>query len=404
MNGNRLCFCLPDFEGDPPTKPCTRPVAKCEPNSCGPYTQCTVVNGLAKCTCLPGYVEMPNTIRGCRLPETPVVVEFCNPGSCGPNSDCVVVADKEECRCRAGFVMDYKVGCKPMVRDPCAPSPCGPNSDCTTGLIGNAVCTCRPGFVGVADSTKGCSPETTPIRVDLCAPGRCGPNSDCFVIIDREECRCKAGFMMDYKGGCKPRIRDPCIPSPCGPNTDCTTGLVGNAVCTCRPGFFGVADSTKGCGPECTTNSECQSLMACMNQKCRDPCPGACGPNAACRVVNHNPVCSCVQGFTGNAYQGCNAVPVVIEPITTERPSRPPTPSPECTKCRPECLLNSDCPTNRACIRQKCQDPCPGVCGLNAVCRVNNHSPTCVCERGYIGDPTRQCSRQRKHFFIPLLV
>lgn len=36
--------------------------------------------------------------------------------------------------------------------------------------------------------------------------------------------------------------------------------------------------------------------------------------------------------------------------------------------CRPECVLSSDCPSDKACIRNKCKDPCPGVCGLNAEC------------------------------------
>ena len=34
-------------------------------------------------------------------------------------------------------------------------------------------------------------------------------------------------------------------------------------------------------------------------------CDGACGQNAACRVIRHIPVCKCRYGYTGNAYINC---------------------------------------------------------------------------------------------------
>ena len=61
--------------------------------------------------------------------------------------------------------------------------------------------------------------------------------------------------------------------------------------------------------------------------------------------------------------------------------------------CRPECVVNSDCPSDKACINRKCQDPCPGLCGVNAYCNVRNHVPICICNQGYIGDPFSQCYR-----------
>jgi hypothetical protein len=67
--------------------------------------------------------------------------------------------------------------------------------------------------------------------------------------------------------------------------------------------------------------------------------------------------------------------------------------------CRPECVLNSDCPSNQACISNKCQDPCPGTCGQNADCQVVNHLPSCTCRPGFTGDPFRFCNNlppQRK--------
>ena len=60
--------------------------------------------------------------------------------------------------------------------------------------------------------------------------------------------------------------------------------------------------------------------------------------------------------------------------------------------CRPECLLSYDCPASLACINTRCLDPCPGTCGINAACTVENHNPVCRCHEGYHGDPFVQCS------------
>ena len=69
--------------------------------------------------------------------------------------------------------------------------------------------------------------------------------------------------------------------------------------------------SAPNCRPECILNSDCPASSACVNQKCVDPCPGTCGSNSECRVVNHSPVCSCATGYTGNAFNDCRPVPVV---------------------------------------------------------------------------------------------
>lgn len=63
------------------------------------------------------------------------------------------------------------------------------------------------------------------------------------------------------------------------------------------------------CRPECVTSGECPSDKACVNQKCRDPCPGVCGTNADCRVYHHAPICSCRQGYQGDAFTRCYPVP-----------------------------------------------------------------------------------------------
>ena len=97
-----------------------------------------------------------------------------------------------------------------------------------------------------------------------------------------------------------------------------------------------------------------------------DPCvPNPCGPNShPPRKDGSRCHCSCLPDMIGS----------------------PPN-------CRPECVVNSECPSNLACINRKCQDPCPGLCGFNAYCRVRNHVPICVCNQGYIGDPFSSCRR-----------
>lgn len=95
--------------------------------------------------------------------------------------------------------------------------------------------------------------------------------------------------------------QNPCQPSPCGPNSQCRE-VNGHAVCSCLTGFVG---SPPSCRPECMVSSDCAQDKACVNQKCIDPCPGTCGVNARCQVVNHNPICSCPPGMSGDPFVRC---------------------------------------------------------------------------------------------------
>ena len=111
----------------------------------------------------------------------------------------------------------------------------------------------------------------------------------------------------------------------------------------------------------------------------QDPCnPSPCGSNALCTDQNHrSAACQCISEYFGDPY----------------------------VACRPECLVNSDCPSNKACQNNKCIDPCPGTCGVNAICRVVSHVPTCMCIVGYVGDPFTECRlkplRKYNFFFYP---
>lgn len=94
---------------------------------------------------------------------------------------------------------------------------------------------------------------------------------------------------------------NPCIPSPCGPNSECRVHGDSPA-CSCSLNYIGTPPN---CRPECTINPECPSHLACINQKCADPCPGSCGSNAQCSVINHTPICTCITGYTGDPFTGC---------------------------------------------------------------------------------------------------
>lgn len=71
--------------------------------------------------------------------------------------------------------------------------------------------------------------------------------------------------------------------------------------------------------------------------------------------------------------------------------------------CRPECTTSSDCRQNQACSNQKCIDPCPGTCGVNAKCQVISHNPICSCPPGYTGNAFMSCYQIRKSNRKPFL-
>lgn len=94
-----------------------------------------------------------------------------------------------------------------------------------------------------------------------------------------------------------------------------------------------------------------------------NPCrPSPCGLYATCHEIENHPVCSCLPGYLGAA-----------------------------PDCHPECMIDAQCSFDKACVNQQCIDPCPGVCGLNAMCRAVSHNPICTCLPGYNGDPFDRC-------------
>lgn len=77
----------------------------------------------------------------------------------------------------------------------------------------------------------------------------------------------------------------------------------GEAKCTCYNGYYGFPPN---CHPECTQNYDCATHLACNNFKCIDPCPGSCGHNALCHVINHVAQCTCMVNYIGNPFISCH--------------------------------------------------------------------------------------------------
>lgn len=217
-------------------------------------------------------------------------------------------------------------------------------------------------------------------------------------------------------------VLNPCEPSPCGPNAICHRKNDAGA-CSCIDDYQG--NPYEGCRPECVLNSDCPTDKSCVRNKCQDPCPGVCGTNAECLVVNHIPTCNCLRGYTGDPFSNCVFVPPEVNDREVGDPCNP---SPcgqnsQCKavnslavcsclleyqgsppNCRPECVVNSECPPNQACHKYKCSDPCRGTCGRGAKCEVINHNPICSCPPGQTGDPFSRCYKEQstfnKTFFI----
>ena len=58
--------------------------------------------------------------------------------------------------------------------------------------------------------------------------------------------------------------------------------------------------------PECRSDPECPFHLACIQEKCKDPCQtSTCGVNAECKAKNHRAICVCIYGFVGDPYTIC---------------------------------------------------------------------------------------------------
>lgn len=452
INHSPICSCPAGQTGDPfqgcrdlpPPSP-EPPVIRdpCNPSPCGPNANCRAIADSPSCSCIENYIGSPPNCRPeCTINADCPTQQACInnkckdpcPGSCGSGAECHVISHAVSCICPTGYEGNPFVQCVLIRHEPmkaCEPNPCGPNAICRE-QNGAGSCRCIDEYLG--DPYEGCRPECVlssdcPSNKacvrnkcqDPC-PGVCGVNAQCTAFNHVPQCTCLPGFTGDPFQQCvvrdepvtEPTIVNPCVPSPCGPNSRCREAN-GVAVCSCDTEFIGTPPN---CRPECTVNAECPSDKACHRFKCTDPCKGTCGLQANCQVNNHNPICSCPNGFEGDPFVRCTPIPP--KPIEPKRPENPCVPSPcglyadcravgetpSCScqpnyiglppNCRPECVVDTDCPQTKACQEQKCRDPCVSACGFNARCNVQNHRPICFCDEGFEGDPYSGCQEIRR--------
>ena len=352
QNGN--CICDVGFISTPAG---CQDINECENSICHPSATCSNVPGSFKCICPPGLVGDP-FVKGCSRPNECTTNNDCKPtlacmldesgfrkcinpcerSQCGPNSNCEVQDHTPFCRC-----FDKHVG-NPSSPLGCTKVECESNNDCSEDKV------CQ-----VANNRC----------IDACTLVNCGKGT-CSAVNHTPECRCEPGFIFSVNQCVD---IDECQNNPCEPTALCTN-TVGAYQCRCPPGT--VADLNGKCQPsdQCLSDNECPSTATCNNGKCQNPCeiPGSCGADAICTPVNHNPMCSCPARTKGN-------------------------PNVRCTPL--ECVSNSDCTSERTCVRNKCVDVCslPNVCGQNTECKATNHVSRCFCKPGFTGDPTLGCTQ-----------
>lgn len=408
----------------------------CDNIQCGANAICQDLGGELRCECLPNFYGNPQL--SCR-PQC-VVNSDCashlaclnnrceNPCKdvCGIGAQCETVNHHAVCYCAPSETGDPYIRCQPITLPPpihhvCDPSPCGPYSRCLVSSSGFPVCSCLPGYKGVAPmcqpecvSNSDCQQSDTCVNQKCVNPclGSCGIGADCIVVNHNPICSCGRGKTGDPFVACGETDRNdsqppqnPCVPSPCGPNSICEIKS-NHPVCSCGSNYVGTPPH---CRPECVISQECPPNQACINEKCSDPCIGACGNNAKCDVITHTPLCSCLEGFRGDAFIGCvlakqepptpcnpspcgeNTICTVVNDVARCSCIPPNIGNPYAGGCRPECTMNPDCPNNLACLSNHCRDPCRDLCGLNAECTVTNHVPVCTCFNNYEGDPFSSC-------------
>lgn len=155
----------------------------------------------------------------------------------------------------------------------------------------------------------------------------------------------------------------------------CPERMTGNAFLECRPILLGTLHTMfSSCLNYTMTCNHSIVSISFSDTPLTHPCqPSPCGPNSQCKEINNQAVCSCAPNNIG----------------------APPN-------CRPECTISAECPLSEACSNQRCVNPCVGTCGVNAECKVVNHSPICSCPTSFSGDPFSRCYKLRTYLIFSL--
>ncbi|XP_038215243.1 fibrillin-1-like [Zerene cesonia] len=343
------CQCLPGFEM---TQDECININECIKNPCHPTAQCIDAIGSFKCICPIGAIGdpyktgclMPNQCRRDNQCEESLVClrgKCTNPcekdDPCGTNAVCVVKKHKVTCSCEKGHIgnpFDKKVGCFRVE--------CVDDSECPNDKF------CR-------QDTNKCS--------DQCDEAVCKGGS-CKIINHRTSCMCSPGFEL-ISNRCDD-INE-CLLHPCPLNSACEN-TPGSFICNCVNGTIHDISTNHCKRPgDCFSDDDCSEITKCLENQCVNPCDKSpCAANTDCYVSKHEPVCECQSGSHGDPYKGC---------------------------VKFECIKDSDCPSDEACVNNKCRNSCniPRACGRNANCVSRDHIGHCYCASGFTGDPVLGC-------------
>lgn len=198
-----------------------------------------------------------------------------------------------------------------------------------------------------------------------CVRGVCQYNEDC---LDDEACD-------RLNRVCRPV----CDSDSCAPTARCI-GQKHQPVCNCQSGTSGnpyVECSSYREQPQCTADAECPSQLACINQRCENPCAqsNVCSPQQTCSILDTLPLrtimCRCPADMITDSSGRC-------VPIRQDQPG---------------CRSDDECADADKCILGTCLLACRVErCGINAQCLSKNHRGMCSCAPGYVGNPHIECS------------
>lgn len=154
------------------------------------------------------------------------------------------------------------------------------------------MCNIEKGYVRTSDGKCVCPPNTALNENNVCI--RC-PIDKGLMIDERGHCVCalERGLIIDERGNC---------------------------VCPVEFGY--TLDARGNCipkiGPECDTDVDCPDPKYCNKNTntCEDACSRKrCGIKAFCNASNHQAICQCITGYTGNPDIHCSKYFIVRKSI-----------------------------------------------------------------------------------------
>ncbi|MGH0158069.1 UNVERIFIED_CONTAM: hypothetical protein FKN15_073952, partial [Acipenser sinensis] len=184
-------------------------------------------------------------------------IDECGSAPCQNGAACKDGVGEFVCQCQPGYV---GMLCELEVNE-CSSSPCFNDGTCVDGINAYS-CSCTDGFTGVH-----CE-----LEIDECQPGPCVNNGVCEDLIGSFKCMCPSGFAG---ARCEININE-CDSEPCLNGGMCSDDI-NSFRCQCPPGYTGLV---------CETDvNECEA-SPCLNQ-------------ATCVDGLDSYACKCPPGFNG---------------------------------------------------------------------------------------------------------